>query len=657
MPSLIPVVLCAALAVSFWTVIGFALASRLVPQRHLALAIAPAFGWAAFNAAALPILLWVGYGAATVGGLGALALVAALGSSARALRSRPGPDRASGVPWWAYAAAALLALACALAIVPKFADGGVLLAEPMYDHSKAAMIDDIARFGVPAGNPFFAEGDGPSHLAYYYLWHFGAALWSTVLGISAWEADIALTGVTAFASLSLMMGLAVWFSGRRAAAGLVVLLSAAASLRPVLDFALGHATLGALLIGSDGLEAWLIQATWVPQHLAAANSVVLAAILMARLDRLPAVLAVPVLALAVAAGFESSAWIGGVVFAAAAVPIGLALLVRTAPERRLGFLLKAAGAAVLAALLAVPFLRDEAAATAARQIGLPIAFHPYDIVGPILPAALGRVLDVPGFWLILLLVQLPAIYPAGTIAGLRLLSAPSPTRRVAAALALLAGAGLGIAWLFMSTIANNDLGWRAVLPGILVLTAFAAAGLEAWLRRRAWPAAIAVGLLLLGLPDGIRFVSWNIEGYHADAAVGLAASPALWDAVRRYTPPDERVADNPLYLRDAVIWPVNISWALFARRRSCFAGWDLARAYVALPVERLKRLDDQFQRVFAGTGSPEDLAALVRDYGCRTMVVTPHDGAWMRDGFAESPYYRKVEDEPGKWRIYRAVLP
>jgi len=38
---------------------------------------------------------------------------------------------------------------------------GVILAGPIFDHSKVAMIAEMARLGVPAGNPFFGEaGEG-----------------------------------------------------------------------------------------------------------------------------------------------------------------------------------------------------------------------------------------------------------------------------------------------------------------------------------------------------------------------------------------------------------------------------------------------------------------------------------------------------------------
>ena len=76
----------------------------------------------------------------------------------------------------------------------------------------------------------FGEADASSGLAYYYLWHFSAAEIALVTSMSGWEADVGLTWFTAFASLSLMMGLAVWLSKRATAAIWVLALAAAGSL-------------------------------------------------------------------------------------------------------------------------------------------------------------------------------------------------------------------------------------------------------------------------------------------------------------------------------------------------------------------------------------------------------------------------------------------
>jgi hypothetical protein len=643
--------------------VGLPLAHRLAPTRPLALAMAPALGWAVFNAAALPILLVVGFGRTSVAVLCGAAL--ALGLAATLVVRRGDPPTSSeapgvslpGVPWWVYGAAALLALAPAIAIMPKFASGGVVLAQQMYDHSKIAIINDIARLGLPAGNPFFGEVGTAPPLAYYYLWHFGAASVSALLGVSGWEADIALTWFTAFASLTLMMGLAVWFARRGSAALWVVLLSATISMRPVLASVLGRDALGQMLSSYQELQSWLVQATWVPQHLASATCVVLAILLIARLaDRGGAVL-VPVLALVVAAGFESSAWIGGVTFAAAAVLAGAIFLFTVEPRYRLRFLANTGSAAVLAAAFALPFLRDEYAATAARALGVPIVFWPFEVLGPIVPTWLRGILDLPAYWLVFLIIEFPAIYLTGSIALAHMITdraTPPVERRAAMGLAIMALAGFVIAWLFISTIANNDLGWRAVLPGVLVLTVFAAAALARWFVTPLAGVA-AIGLLLLGVPHGLKFIAENATGLPAPSDAAFARSPELWQAVRRYAAPGDRVGNNPLYLADMLPWPVNISWALLSNRRSCFAGWDLARAYVALPGKQIDELQTLFERVFAGRGTVEEIDALATRYDCRVIVVTPSDGAWAIDGFAESTAYRLAEEKAEGWRIYVAT--
>jgi hypothetical protein len=54
MISIPNVIICAVLAVLFWTCIGFAIGWRIVP-RSLVLPLAPTLGWAVQNALVLPI--------------------------------------------------------------------------------------------------------------------------------------------------------------------------------------------------------------------------------------------------------------------------------------------------------------------------------------------------------------------------------------------------------------------------------------------------------------------------------------------------------------------------------------------------------------------------------------------------------------------------
>jgi hypothetical protein len=658
MPSLPTVLLCALTELVVTIALGWPVARRLAPTPSLALALAPIVGWALFNIAALPLLTALGFTRVTV----AISCGAAiLGGAAVQIFGRTRNLAELGrneVSLWAFAAAALLALVPALAVWPKHVAGGIALSEAMFDHSKAAIIDDIVRLGLPPGNPFFGAA-GP-HLVYYYLWHFSAAIPAALFGASGWEADIALTWFTAFASLCLMQGMAAAsLGGNRIGSLLVLLLSLGGSLYPVLRQTFPSGFLDRALSQLLWPQGWLFQASWAPQHVAGAACVVVSIFLLSRLAAARDRLTAPFLAVMVAAGFESSAWVGGVIFAAAALPIGAVfLLIAEDKGTRRALVLRGAMAAALALAIAFPFLRNEFAATAARQAGAPLAFHPFEVLGPIVPLQLRTVVNLPAFWAILVVVQFPAIYFAGLWGMAEAVAVRQPQmekRRLVIGLVLLAATSLIVPWLFASTIANNDLGWRGVLPGILVLTTFAAAGLARWLDTARGLALAAFTMWALSLPGGLQIAAGNTVGLPTAAASMFAQSPELWAAVRGHAASDERVANNPLFLAQAVRWPVNISWALLADRRSCYAGWNLGRAFMPLPEAEIDRIDALFTRVFAGHGSTADVHSLASRFDCRVIVVTASDGAWMRDPFATSPDFHLAEENPGRWRIYRVV--
>src|SRR6516164_4281309 len=169
MPSFLNVLLCGLAALAICFCVGLPLARCLVDEPRLAWALAPALGWAVFSALALPILWAIGFSRAHVTALCGLATLVGVVASLR------GPARTENnpaVPIWAFAAAAALAILPALGVWPKLDDGGLVLAEPLFDHSKIAIVDDIVRLGLPPGNPFFGEAGA---LAYYYLWQFSAS--------------------------------------------------------------------------------------------------------------------------------------------------------------------------------------------------------------------------------------------------------------------------------------------------------------------------------------------------------------------------------------------------------------------------------------------------------------------------------------------------
>ncbi len=185
----------------------------------------------------------------------------------------------------------------------------------------------------------------------------------------------------------------------------------------------------------------------------------------------------------------------------------------------------------------------------------------------------------------------------------------------------------------------------------MILIAAASAGM---LRapRRALIAGCALGGLVLSLPATEQMIRYNFTGDAASDGEVFAQTPQLWDAVRRYAGPTDRVANNPLFLQDLTPWPVNLSWALLANRSSCFAGRELALAFAPLPAARREAINEQFIRIFAGEGTPEDVSEMAKKYRCDVVVVVPQDQAWNNDPFASSPDYRLAESREGRWRIY-----
>jgi hypothetical protein len=663
MASPINAILCALIATAFWTLLGFALARHLLP-RVLAVGTAPVIGWATHSAVMLPIYLWIGLSPMTVVAVGALCVLVS-GFSL----SLPAPgneaEHAPSVPSWTFAAAAVLALVPAVAILPKYYGDAVQLADPIFDHAKSAIIDAIARLGVPPVNPVFGQfgatcipdTGSPGCLAYYYLWHFSAAEVALAASATGWEADIGLTWFTAFASLTLMMGIAVWLAKRSAAATWVVALAAAASLWITLHWVFGTGDLRPVLLAPIGMAGWLFQATWVPQHVMAASCVVAAMLVVARLTERQSWTLVLTLALLIVAGFESSTFIGGITLAIAALLAAPIVFTAVNPVRRRRLLAALALAALLVVCLIAPFVLNQWAAVRARGGGTPITVSHYRVFGEFLSVALRRMLDLPGYWLVILPAELPAILFAGVVALIAMLRSalPRAEKLTVALLACLAGAGLLVSWLLVSTLGNNnDLGLRAIIPAEIVLIVAVAAVAAGLAKGRLRIVVIAITLtgLVLSLPDTAKIIRDNVAGRQRPGGVAFAQSPELWAAVRRYAPPAARVGNNPLFVKELTPWPVNISWALLANRNSCFAGLDLALAYTSLPAERRAAIDAQFVRVFAGDSTADDVHAMATQYGCEVIVLAPTDKAWENDPFAASADYLLAETRDGRWKIY-----
>jgi hypothetical protein len=649
--------ICAGLAAAFWTCIGLSLSVRLMP-RSLAWPVAPALGWAVHSAVVFPIFCIVGMARVTVVAVTAIALLSALLSLLRGARPVSDETDNGRIPLWAVAGAAMLATAVMAQLLPQITGSGVTFTDVIFDHSKVAMIDEMARLGVPARNPFYGESDGMDRLSYYYLWHFSAAELVVLTGLSGWEADAGMTWFTAFSSLTLMMGLAVFASKRPVAAGWVLILATAFSIRPLLSMLFGREITYAVTGWPGGLGGWLFQITWAPQHVASAGCVLIAVYLLVDLSRRPTMPTAIVLSLIVAAGFESSTWVGGVTFVISALALGSALLWKAEPAVRLRFILSAVGAAVVATAIASPFIYDQFRASTVRADVFPMGFTHLDVLGEETPQSLRRWLDIPAYWTVFLFTEFAAFYPTGIIMMVLLMRdrlLAQAQKAYLASFGILALVSLCVGGLLTSQLAgnNNDLGWRSVLPAILVLIISCAAGLSRYLRSmRPAYAFAAVALIGLGCFGGIESLLYGITRQSREPSPAFVNSVGMWEAVRKHSGADERIANNPLFLAEVTRWPINLSWALLSNRRSCYAGPAFG-PFAPRTRRPRNEIDAQFERVFSGRPEPDDLDQLANQYNCSVAVVTSQDGAWSSDPFAASPLYRPVETEAGAWRIYK----
>jgi hypothetical protein len=477
--------------------------------------------------------------------------------------------------------------------------------------------------------------------------------------VSGWEADIGLTFFSVLVSLALMMAMAARLSGRRSAAVWVGLVAGCATWRTTFEWLFGVDAMERWLPAPGGLGGWMFQSSWVPQHLMSTSCVLAAVYLISRLAERPSVFGALVLGLMVAAGFEASTWIGGLCFAFACIALVPIALVQGEARRRRALFLALCAAGLIAALVSTPFLIDQAAAAARRQHQFPVALHMPESIGPAMSASWRMLLAIPAYWLVLLPLELSLSYLAGMAVMIRSLHwlklVSRSQRRLALLLMALALASLLIATFLASTLAfNNDLGWRATLLSVTALIVLAAVGLSFWTAAKQWlPIALAAMAIALSAPETARLVHDNWLAHPEPGSGAFANQPAMWQKVRDHTAPDQRVANNPYAFRDMTPWPVNISWALLANRRSCYAGWELSQVYTSVPHDQLYLVDAKFRRIFAGDASPEDLHQLATTYDCSTAVVTVRDGSWSKDPFATSPDYRLVEELPEQWRIYR----
>ena len=281
-------------------------------------------------------------------------------------------------------------------------------------------------------------------------------------------------------------------------------------------------------------------------------------------------------------------------FAVAAIWIGGVTLANAEPRERLPLLGRFAIAAIGAAVLAAPIpLRSIWPPWRRAAADRRWRCRPIEVMGEAFPPMLRQFLDMPAFWVILLVIELPAIYLTGAYAMLRLtkdLDAraqagrdhPHPSHR--------RQPGGGVAY---GQHRRRQQRSRMARGAARLLRADRVCGRRPLAMDQDAGPARRGGLRRhrAGAAERHRACSTTTSSASRDpAGEAFAATPEMWAAVRRHAGPTDRVGNNPLFLRvdDAVagqyLLGAPVEPALLLRRRTT----SRCRSS-PLPRERLRR--------------------------------------------------------------------
>lgn len=564
-------------------------------------------------------------------------------------------------------------------LLPAVRDGGLYMNEMIFDHTKIAISDAIARQGLPPKNPYYAPQGKTVLLTYYYLWHFLASQLQLLNDVPGWPADVAMTAYTSFAAAGLLVSLAIELT-RRAGAGLLVLLMASVVqiADPLLRWtipAYHDWAMPSLLV-----PLWL-QCAWSPQHVMASCAVVLGMMIVAEIAQSPdprdggtARGVRPVMwGLITAAGVGSSVWVGGIALACVQPLLLLALLAARLDRRRwLAIFRSGLCAAPVALAFALPVFYPVLISNRPKH---PVGFAIWEF-SPHLsgPGLLSRFAQISLFWV----AYLPLTLGVSVAVGLPALIARGRDESIGQrALRLMSGfSGIGfllITQFLKAQIASNDLGWRAPIVPTMLLSVWAAAAFielgvaapvpPAWNPRSIfvrWRAAIMPlcwAGLTLGLYSLVVFYHtplWRPEAReHLTARRDLLVQERAWRDVHRFSGPSDLVQANPDAFLQIDVHPGQLPGALFADRPTAYASEHCIRNFAFAFKEHDSRVVYlTMRRIFQGIPRPGDIQRL-HDLNVKVVLVDREDGLWKSDALERSNLYHVALRRP-QYRIYVA---
>ncbi len=495
---------------------------------------------------------------------------------------------------WLIIAAMFWALIPTINIFPFIYENGLFVNCHIFDHMKIAIIDSIVREGLPPLNPYYAPAGERIPLLYYYAWHFFASLLKLLTGVSGWQAEVAFTWFTSFATIAFLAALVIRLTGKLFSGFLVLLLALAGPPADILPKVIGYRWVE--WIGypkTHPLELLWIQLSWAPQHVfAALNSIVLFFLISHVLQNkhLRWQHAI-VIGLTVAAGFSASVWVGGIALLFASPFLIFALWLSSADFSKMATPLLLA--LTICFIFSIPALTCYTSGPSGSG-KVPLAIQYYTSTGLLeRETVLEQIGHIIFYWLQFLPLSLGIVYILGVLAILTY----RPMKQENRIFVYLSYVGiftyLIIIQFIKSDIVNNDFAWRSALVPVMLLLIWATTALSEipnnainWhkfaiqLNKKQLFVPFAWTGITLGLLSSFFYWHWPKPHpkYNAPNSTKLALHQDLfrlvpaWQALRKYTAPDDLVQSNPdTYSRVLTNSFAPTPLALFGDRPTSFA--------------------------------------------------------------------------------------
>lgn len=630
-PSVFLVTGMALVIISYFWIVGLPVA-RIISSRSVVYLAVPT-GFALFCTAS--IIVNTVFGVGTIQSLAiaicCLVLSATFGFRKESFKINEGLKKSLVVISFCL----LMSLVVSLSIYMKMEDGKYIFSSPIFDHIKIAIIDSIKRDGLPIKNPFMLSSPTSDVINYYYLWYLSAANIATIFRVSGWSSDIAMTFVTATSSLMVVAALIKETTSGGWKPFTIGMLGVIGS--GVLVY-VDRMTMGGVwknMSHEHSMESWIIQASWVPQHMASAAFVCVSCFFLPSIKDNFDWKKWTAFTSLIVAGFGCSTWVGGITFAIICIPMVMIDVYKNRDNLDT-FFFKWVLLCISSVIISTPLIVNQIGVAGDSKIS-PVGIHSYAA------SKSGNIgSNISAFLLMFIPLYLPvvALSFATAVCGWK-----KAVKDVAVIKLFLIVLFSVLTSLFVkSQIANNDLGWRAIIPATLVAPVLLAVMVERI--KREYVTCIVGLVIAFSLFSTFDFSQKNIKGVN-----GYQPQTDLntYLEVSRDTSPKDRLFVNSRKYQGGEILDGNIIPPIVMNRNLCFDNVTFALAFGNAWGDKLWKMWEASVRIYNGSASATDMA-LMGEMRCNKFVVVKGDGIWHNFPYSQ---YGWKEDKSGEdYRIY-----